>query len=232
MGRGRFTGRRALVTWTTVAVLTLALVLIGCGASSSTGGGSGAASAATPAILATATNQPFATQPAAPVSAQSIETAGCPPLQTTGGTAVSFVAAGALRVATPARELDYPSELLPSNLPSAPYQISASAVNTFAPNPPVNPSLSPGYFFEVCNQTGVAHALTSVSVTIASFTPSSGPVNVWHICDNGVYDAATKQGLGGCGGGSAGTELIATLGGDSTGAEAPVSGLIWPATID
>jgi hypothetical protein len=128
--------------------------------------------------------------------------------------------------------LDYPSEQMPNNLPSAPYQISASAVNNFAPNPPVNPSLSTGYLFEVCNQTGVAHTLTSMQIVIASFTPSSGPVTVWHLCQDGPYDAATKQPSGGCGGGVAATALSATLSGDSAGASAQVEGLDWPATID
>jgi hypothetical protein len=120
---------------------------------------------------------------------------------------------------------------MPSNLPNAPYQIPASAVNNYAPNPPVNPSLSIGYFFEVCNQTGVAHTLASMQVIIASFTPSSGPVNVWHICGNGAYDAATRHSTGGCGGGVGGTLLSSTFTSDSTGATSMVDGLTWPATI-
>jgi hypothetical protein len=111
-------------------------------------------------------------------------------------------------------------------------KILASAVNNFAPNPPVNPALSIGYFVEVCNQTGVAHTLTSMHVIIESFTPSSGPVTVWHLCDNGTYDAATKHLLGGCGGGVDGTLLSSTFTSSSTGASALVDGLSWPATID
>jgi hypothetical protein len=121
---------------------------------------------------------------------------------------------------------------MPSTVPNAPYQIPASAVNNFAPNPPVNPSLSTGYFIEICNQTGVAQTLTSIHVVIVSFAPSSGPVNVWHMCDNGVYDAATKHSTGGCGGGVGGTLLSSTFTSNSTGAEATVDGLNWPATID
>jgi hypothetical protein len=215
-----------------MAVLTLVLVLSGCGATSAVGRKTAAVSTATPTIAPTATNQPFDTPPPAPVSAQSIETAGCPPLQTPSGTAISFVAAGALQVSPPARALDYPSELMPSNPPSAPYQIPASAVNNYAPNPPVNPSLSTGYYIEVCNQTGVAHTLTSLHVIIASFIPSSGPVNVWHICGNGAYDAATKHPTGGCGGGVGGTLLSSSFTSDSTAASALVDGLTWPATID
>jgi hypothetical protein len=145
---------------------------------------------------------------------------------------VTFVSAGALEVSPPARALDYPSELMPNNVPNAPYQLPAGAVNNFAPNPPVNPSLSSGYFFEVCNQTSAAHTLTSISAVISSFAPSSGTVTVWHLCNNGPYDAATRTVSGGCGGGVAGPQFTATFTGDSTSAEAPVDGLNWPATID
>jgi hypothetical protein len=115
-----------------------------------------------------------------------------------------------------------PSTLMPSNAPNAPYQIPASAVNNYAPNPPVNPSLSTGYALQVCNQTSAAHTITSLSVTIASFTPSNGPVAVWHLCQDGPYDAATKQTTGGCGGSLGGDFLAAALPSDSTGASAPV----------
>jgi hypothetical protein len=182
-------------------------------------------------IVPTATSQQVNLPAPSPVSALSIEEPGCPPLQTSAGTPVKFEAAGALEVAIPARALDYPSELMPNNVPHAPYQISASAVNNFAPNPPVNPSLSIGYFFEVCNQTSAPHTLTSLHVIIDSFTPSSGPTNVWHLCDNGVYDAATKKSLGGCGGGVDGMLLTATLTRNGIGASAPATGLQWPATI-
>jgi hypothetical protein len=84
----------------------------------------------------------------------------------------------------------------------------------------------------VCNQTNVAHTLTSMQVVIASFAPSSGPVAVWQVCGNGVYDAATKHSLGGCGGGMATTLLSSTVTSNTTGASALVEGLTWPATID
>jgi hypothetical protein len=232
MGRQCFTRQHAVLGMIGMAVLTPVLLLSGCGASSAVGGKTAAISTATPTVAPTATNQPIVTPPPAPISAQSIETAGCPPVQTSAGTAVNFVGAGGVVVSPPARALDYPSELMPSNVPNAPYQIPASAVNTFAPNPPVNPSLSTGYFIEICNQSGVAHTLTSMQVVIASFTPSSGPVNVWQMCDNGVYDAATKHSSGGCGGGVGGTLLSSTFTSNSTGASAPVDGLNWPATID
>ena len=76
-----------------------------------------------------------------------------------------------------------------------------------------------------------AHTLTSIHVIVESFTPSSGPINAWHICDNGVYDAATKRSSGGCGGGVDGTLLTATPTRNGTGASALATGLRWPATI-
>jgi hypothetical protein len=101
---------------------------------------------------------------------------------------------------------DYPNALMPNNLPNAPYQVpltksQAEQAGTFHPDPPVNPSLATGYAIQLCNQTGASHTLTSLGVTIANFTPSSGPVNVWHLCGDGPYDSATKQTTPGCGGG-------------------------------
>jgi hypothetical protein len=230
MRREHFTGRRTLRCSMCVAALALVLVLSDCGASSSPA--AAAISTATPTVAPTATNQPYTLPSALPVSAQSIEAAGCPPVHSNSGAEVNFVTAGGLQVSPPTRALDYPSELMPNNLPSAPYQIPASAVNNFAPNPPVNPALSTGYFVEVCNQTGVAHTLTSMHVIIASFTPTSGPVNIWHLCDDGPYDAATKHSTGGCGGGVGGTLLSSTFTSSSTSTAALVDGLSWPATID
>jgi len=66
---------------------------------------------------------------------------------------------GTLKISVPRRVRDYPSELLPSGIPSAPYQVPATALNPYAPNPPVNPRLSQtaGYAFEICNQAGARH---------------------------------------------------------------------------
>ncbi len=99
-----------------------------------------------------------------------------------------------------------------SSEPNAPYQLTASAVTNYQPNPPANPSLNMGYALQLCNQTGQSHTLTSLSVCIERFTPSSGPVTVWHLCGDGPYNAATKQTTGGCGGSFGGVcQLAATL---------------------
>jgi hypothetical protein len=125
--------------------------------------------------------------------------AGC---QLSGRTTSQFVAVGALKVAGPTRTLDYPSELIPSNAPSAPYRIAASqATSGYNPNPPVNPTLL--YVVTFCNTTSATHTVSSVTVSIAGFSPSSGAVDEWNQC-NGPYDTATRSAGGGCGGGIGG----------------------------
>lgn len=81
--------------------------------------------------------------------------------------------------------------------------MTASAVQqvgAFHPNPPVNPSLATGYAIQVCNPTSAAHTVRNIRVNIAGVIPSSGPVIVWHLCQDGPSNAATKQTTGGCGG--------------------------------
>jgi hypothetical protein len=107
-----------------------------------------------------------------------------------------------LKAAGPSRALDYPSELIPSNAPSAPYQVAASqATSGYSPKPPVNPYLQ--YVVTICNTTSATHTVSGVTVGIAGFSPSSGAVNEWNLC-NGPYDTATKSAGGGCGGGIGG----------------------------
>lgn len=206
-----------------VVALALGVILSGCGTSTTRA----QQGTETPQPTAAATSTPIPT--ATPSSATLSETAGCP---LNGAASPSqYIAAGALNVSPPYRTQDFPSALMPDNVPNAPYQIAAGAVNAYAPNPPVNPHLSPGYFVQICNETGAPHTLTTISVTIASFKARSGPVADWNICDNGLYDAATHHTTGGCGGGFEALMLTATLPNNSAGASAPVTGLTWPATI-
>lgn len=202
-----------------VMALTLGLMLSGCGGASTAQAGRGAiAKAPTPSPTAAATAT-TSTEATGPVDIPQF--AGCP--EVNAPTQPKYVAAGALKVSVPLRlpGQDYPSELMPNNAPNKPYPIAASAVNTYAPNPPVNPSLDAGYYFQICNQSTAAHTVSSVSVTIASFAASSGAVTVWHLCQDGPYNAATKQTTGGCGGafGAVGW-LAATLPSDHSGASA------------
>lgn len=212
-----------------VGVLVLGMILGGCGVSSATPDGRVSASA-----TATATATPFPTPTMAPAD---VEVQGCPPVEL-GPVPPRYTTVGALKLSIPQRwtALDYPDELMPNGEPDAPYQLPASVVTNFQPNPPVNPNLKTGYALEVCNQTSISHALTSLSVGIARFTPSSGPVTVWHICGDGPYNAATKQTTTGCGGGFGGVyQLTATLPSTSAGTSAPAtvgsSGTILPLTI-
>lgn len=214
-----------------VAAITLDVILSGCGAASTTLKGRAVATN-TPTPLPTAIS--LAT---IPVNNRPIpQFPGCDQV-TQGSPQPQYVAVGALKVSTPQRLADYPSTLMPSNQPSTPYQIATSAVNNYAPNPPVNPALSSGYIFQICNQTTTAHTLTSMRVHIASFTPRSGALSVWHICQDGPYDAATKQTTGGCGGGLGAVDwLAATLPNNTTGASAlaianPHGGVNLPANI-
>lgn len=208
-----------------VVALTVGMILSGCGASHTTTVGQEAlTNTPTPWPTAAATATPAL--PSTTSSGAIPEFAGCDPILYKPAQP-QYVSLGGLNVSVPERVFDYPSELLPNNAPNAPYQVPVTAseaqqVVTFHPNPPVNPALSNGYFIQICNKTSAPHTLTSLSVTIARFTPSSGPVNVWHLCQDGPYDSATKQTTGGCGGalGAIGW-LAATLPGDSTGASAP-----------
>jgi hypothetical protein len=212
--------------------LTLGMTLSGCGTSPSTTLGHEVATS-TATTAPTATNDPL--PQTATTDPTSVELAGCPVLPALAPVRPQYVGVGSLQVSIPLFPpgLNHPGELMPNNEPNAPYRLAASAVANYRPNPPVNPSLSSGYILQVCNQTGASETLTGLSVTIASFTPSSGPVTVWHVCQDGPYDAATKQTTSGCGGGIGGVDFLsATLPSDRAGATAPVIGVSLPLTLD
>ncbi|HEX9036823.1 MAG TPA: hypothetical protein VF808_07510 [Ktedonobacterales bacterium] len=219
-------GSRALnVAALSVAALILLSPLAGCGGATAANTGQESAPP-TPPPAATTTPAPTAT----PYPAQLTASAGCPVALTE--TQPSYTVEGGLNISTPMRANSYPSELLPSGAPNAPYKLPNSAVATFAPNPQVNPSLVPGYFVQLCNKTSASHRLTGVRVTLASFTPRAGTLAIWTNCGNGPYDAATKSTPTGCGGGAGGAPFLwATLPNDVSGASMDVSGAIWPVTI-
>lgn len=234
MRHARRLSRRLSLGSIGVAVLTLGIILSSCGgttvgqgAATSTATAAAFASTVAAASTAAAAGTPF---PTATTDPAMVEAAGCPPLEL-GSIQPRYSSVGGLKVSIPHRytPLDYPSELMPNNLPNAPYKVSlntneAEQAGAFHPNPPVNPSLATGYALQVCNQTSAAHTVTSLSVTIASFTPSSDPVTVWHLCQDGPYNAATKQTTGGCGGAAGEVDwLAATLSNNRTGATAPAA---------
>ena len=212
-----------------VAVLMLCLMLTACGATSAAmtvEQRTATASARTADAESTAfeADTPLPTATTDPVT---LEVAGCPSIEL-GPVPPQYGTVGGLKVSIPWIYEDYPSALMPNNLPNAPYQVPLTAdelqVGGFNPNPPVNPDLSTGYALQICNQTSAPHTVSSLSVTIASFVPSSGPVTVWQLCDNGPYDAATKGTTGGCGGGMGPADwLAATLPNDQAGASAPAT---------
>jgi hypothetical protein len=225
---------RRLCGWIRLSALTLGVLLLaGCGATSSAppAGQSSAERTAQALALATpastATNDPISITPATP-DPTTFEQVGCP---TAGAedTPRQYVTVDGLKVSNPQRLAGYPSEVMPNNEPSAPYKVPLTAgeaqdPRTFQPNPAVNPSLGNGYEIQVCNPTSSSQTISGLRVTIASFTPSSGPVTVWHVCQDGPYDAATKYTTPGCGGGFGGVDwLAATLPSDSTGASAPAT---------
>lgn len=205
-----------------VAALTLSMLLSGCGAGSTTTSGQRAVIRTATAV---ATRTPTPTQ-APYVAGQS---AGCPSVASQPVPPQYRTVAG-LKISIPQRWADYPNEAMPSNAPNAPYQVpltasEATQPGVFQPHPPVNPSLATGYGIQICNQTSESHTITSLSVSIASFVPSSGPVTIWHLCGDGPYNAATKQTTTGCGGGMGDVNwLTATFSSDSTGATAPAIG--------
>lgn len=206
-----------------VVALTLGMILSGCGASSATTLRRGV----TVSTAAATVDTPF---PTATTDPAMVEMTGCAPVEL-GPDQPRYGTVSGLKVSIPQRytPLDYPEALMPNNEPNAPYRVPLTAseaeqVGAFHPNPPVNPSLSTGYVVQVCNQTSASHTVTSLSVTIASFTPGNGPVTVWHICQDGPYDAATKQTTPGCGGAAGAVDwLAATLPNDRTGATAPAT---------
>lgn len=213
-----------------VAALTLGLALSGCGARSISQVGL-AATRSTPTVTPSPTPAAIFTPSLMPIVWPIPKFPGC---TDSGNSPVQqrFTSVGALKLSLPMRELDHPSELMPSDAPNGPYKLAASAVTNYQPNPPVNPSVS-AYMVEVCNETSAAHTLTGLNVTITSFSASSGPINVWHICGDGPYDAATGNTTPGCGGAIGGSAVVAvTLPRDSTGASAPITGLSWPVSID
>jgi hypothetical protein len=102
--------------------------------------------------------------------------------------------------------LAYPSFKLPDNLPLAPYKMTSDMSGKTPPDPSVNPTLTlpaGGYWGTICNaSTSVSITLSSLSLRIDSFTPTSGQTNEWNVCST-AYSRQGGVGGGGCGGGIA-----------------------------
>jgi hypothetical protein len=104
-----------------------------------------------------------------------------------------------------------PSDEIPQGTPAKPIQLQGSELNTTG-STLVNPRLldEPGLIFEVCDTSASAfHTLNAVTVGIAAFTPFSGPLAAWNLCNDGSYNAQTDTSeTGGCGGGAAVNETL------------------------
>lgn len=169
--------------------LLLAALLVGCGQTAST--------QSTPKATATSAPTATATLAPTPVATAGVVTTGHP-CDAGYGSLTTFRQIGDLKVGQVNFLLGYPANKLPTALDaSKPYQLPSNIPNP--PNPPVNPI--PNYGFSICNTSHTAsHILIAVSVSIAAFTPFSGPLNTWQVCD-GYYQRPDGAGGGGCGGG-------------------------------
>ena len=222
--RRRGAGATGALGIAALALFVALTALSGCGKTADQGA-SGGSTATPPPAAPTTTPFPTATGSPQQLTLQP----GCPaaPMQDQP----AYVTAGGLAVSAPRRALDFPSELLPAsvlNTLAAPYHLATTAVTHYAPNPPVNPQMPPGYFIQICNKSSATRTLTGMRVTIASFSARGGNVAIWHMCEAGAYDAATKGMTSGCGGASGGPLLTATMGRVAVGASAAVTGAVWP----
>ncbi len=180
-----------------LACLLASIVLAGCssaGGSPASGGGAGATSA-----LATAAPT-FTPTPQATVSpAQVAQACGTNNFGNPQGT---FYQLGDLYIAVTPTGLTYPSRKLPDGTPLKPFKLNSlndpGLSQQLPVTPLVNPYLSSGYFVDVCDAASTTHHIEGVAVQIASFTPYTGDLNSWQLCD-GWYTNG-QLGGGGCGG--------------------------------
>lgn len=165
------------------------VILAGCGRTVSAITTSAATPTAT--LFPTPTRTPLPTPTLGPIDCAS-QLSNAPNLVHSGDLLVSMEFS-----------LAYPSHKLPDGIPLAPYKMTPDLTGKIPPDPSVNPYLtepSGGYYASVCNtSSGATHTLTSLSLSITSFTPYSGTVNQWNVCDGGYARPNGFQG-GGCGG--------------------------------
>ena len=158
-----------------------ALLIAGCGASS--------VGASSPSIAST-TPAPTATNAPTPVPTADLATLSgpCAPDGGSGSATIPRYQLGDLVITAARSSVASDALQLPDGTPLQPLQLpSQNLTAEFPDSPPVNPQLKEnpdGYQFLVCNIAPTqSHVLGGVSVRIASFTPYSGQLNVWHFCD-------------------------------------------------
>lgn len=198
-------------------LVLLCLLIASCGASPSPT----AHSTVTATATATATRAPTSTATPVPTADPG------QPCRPQPGDTYTYHQVGDLVVRQADFGLAYPSSMLPDGTPLNPYLLPTGAYqHGIAGSPPTDPNLKEpggGYIFTVCNSSATrSHALTSVSLKIASFTPYTGQLNTWSFCD-GYFVRPTGAQYGGCGGGFAGDAYLHVSFPASAGAGASVA---------
>jgi hypothetical protein len=170
-----------------VCLVALSLLLVGCG---STSGATSRSGSPTATAMPTASPTPYPTPLSTAAALDAFQR--CHPLEGFG----TLYQLGDLAVGVSLSNVAWPSLLLPSTLPKAPYKVVEQQLPT---TPAVNPHHDFLFGLVVCNTAATAtHTLEGVRVRIDSFVPSSGPVNSWWFCSS-TYVSGSVRG-GGCGG--------------------------------
>lgn len=200
------------VRWMTIGwrgVLPLlalgALLLAGCGQTTRGTGASVTAPTATSAPTATPIATPLPTAPASEAAAicgQRWNTRMEPILH------VGDLYISTTRLAGFAA----PGIFLPDGTLLQPLKVAMGDTSLLSVGPAVNPQLleytdQGGFEINVCNASvSQSHVVQGVHVTLASFTPYSGQLNMWKNCDMAYTHA--QPGGGGCGGHYAADEYL------------------------
>lgn len=204
MRQRRSSERRGLA----LLVALLVLPLAGCGATAHAGRPSAPAKP-TPTATATATAIATATPTTLP-GANGGENVSIGPCDPALSSAPHF-ALGDLIVHMSIAGFSWPGRKLPDGTPLTPFKLAAptgSALNAQLPlAPPVNPALDEpvgAYSLSICNTSKTkTHAISAISLSIASLTPYTGQLNEWMIAGPCAtyYGRPTGVQGGGCGGG-------------------------------
>lgn len=199
------------VRWMTVGwrgILPLlalgALLLAACGQTTGTGA-STTSPTATSAPTATPTATPIPTAPASEVEAICGQrwSTRMEPILHVGDLYISKALLAGFAA---------PGTFLPDGTPLQPLKVAVGDSSVLPAGPAVNPQLlehadQGGFEINVCNgSASQSHVVQGVHVTLASFTPYGGQLNMWKYCDIAYTHA--QPGGGGCGGHYAADEYL------------------------
>lgn len=189
--------------------VSLALLLSACGSTTATTSVPTATSV-TNASFTPTPGGPTAMQPTVAPSAVPASCAqGAPG---SGASAQTYIKLGDLLVSKATiSSLSGASNEIPQGTAAKPLPLQGSQLNSTGSSW-VNPHLigSGGLTFTVCNTSASAtHTLNAVTVGIATFTPLSGSLAAWNLCQDGSYDAQAQAArIYGCGGGASVNETL------------------------